>query len=270
MIRLWTVVSVIRNSFPGLSLPTRAKGTLANPVEAKSPGKIWFGAILIFAIVTPSVGFSDQLDETVSPNGHFANAVHLDFAAHETKAFNMSSNTAGEEFDAGKREKGRTISVTAREDGLWGAFVYAVHQKDYHLPANFTYAVSWNFPSEKEALNAAINKCSQTIGIPCWPRRKVYGWWLPEYVFTFSTSAKKELRVWPFDTKHGTYRFGDRIEARCIVIYQEPPNTGYYTLVAKSKDEATVKFREEQKRQLEYYGYKYPPIVLVEKRCNKR
>lgn len=258
MLRLWTVVSEIRNGLSVLSLLTRAKGTK----------KIWFGTILVVAAFAPSVGFPDRLDETVLSNGYFDNAAHLEFVAHGTKASVMSSNTEGEGYGTGKREKGRIISVAAREGGLWGAYVYVYHRKDYGLRGNYSYAVSWNFPSEKEALNAAINKCSQTIGVPCWPQRKVYGDWIPQYVVTFSTSvAKDELRVW-----YGSdgYRFGDRLNAGCILIYREPPNVWYLTLFANSKDEANVKFKERQKRKLEEYQYRYPPSVLVETRCNER
>ena len=261
MIRLWTLVTEMKNSLAVLSVLTGTKGVFANPVLASGPKNIWFGAILVVAVFAPSAGFSERLDETVSANGHFDIAVHLDFATHETIASAMSSDTEGEEYGTDKREKGRTISVAASEGEYWGAYVNAYY-KDY--------AVSWNFPSEKEALDAAISKCSQTIGIPCWPRRKVRAWWLPDYVTTFSTSvAKDELRVWPFDTEYGVHRFGDRLKARCILIYYGPTNKWYHFLLANSKDEATVKFKERRKKRLEEYPA-YPTYVLVKTHCNKR
>ena len=149
-----------------------------------------------------------------------------------------------------KRDRQREL---AQERSYWAAFVYVAGSSP-------SYSVSWNHSSEKQAFDAVIKKCTETIGIPCWPRREVNGWWLPDHVMTFSTSGNNE-RIDP--RNHVS-----RVNAKCVVIYTS--ESRYKKLLAQSKYEADSKFRKQRRADLEYYGYKYPPIKLVETICNKR
>lgn len=153
----------------------------------------------------------------------------------------------------------------------WGAFVYVMlGSKDY-------YSVSWNYPSESQAFEASIKECTKTIGTLCWPRREVNSgeintgyFWVPNHVTIFSTSSPHKRN----DGVDGGAVLIDRnnyiyqIKARCLLIYQNPSNGRYIDITGDTKEEVEAKFRQERKKDLEYYGYKYPPLVSIKTVCN--
>ena len=138
-------------------------------------------------------------------------------------------------------------------EARWGVFIRVKAHGDR------VYALAWNYPEPESALRDALKRCEQRLGIPCFPPRHEGGWYIPDLVFMFSTSASSEA---PIDV--GTHTHAERF--RCILVYSNG-NNPYVPHFANTEEELRDYFAKSSQEYLDYYLDAEPP-TLEQIACN--
>lgn len=149
---------------------------------------------------------------------------------------------------------------SAAAESRWGVFMRATTQ------SNQAYALAWNYPNAESAMQDASKRCEKKMGIPCTPpRTEPSGWWIPDLVFIFSTSAPDEdIGTVGYEAKAGPYTY--KIRGRCILIYVSQDR--YQAEVGNSEEELRDYFSRESQWALDYYQTEDALPVFHRIACN--